>query len=95
MSNEKYIVTFELAFVYTIILSALIFAFAASDEEDAKPISSDVMDYRELPPLEPLDTCLCDHGVIIVENSSNLCNCVPDKMMACSCRSCSCSSKCN
>ncbi len=95
MQNGRYLVTLELAFVYTILASALLFSIISESSNSTSEIAQDVPTVQDAGmsiPLEPIDNCLCDSGLKIAINTSNACGCQDGKGHKCTCDSCECTS---
>ncbi len=99
--QQRYLVTFELAFVYAVILSAIIFTIVDNQFTNSKTSEGTDSFHDELSnpdmsssiPFEPMDICLCDMGLKIAHMERlNACGCQDGKGEKCTCDSCDCTS---
>jgi hypothetical protein len=101
MKEQRYLITFELAFIYALIMSAIVFVIIDSEttSSDTLLITNNSPEYNNNPdmsssiPFEPIDICICDLGLKIAHREQvNACGCQDGKGQKCTCESCECTS---
>ncbi len=82
MNEQKHLITFELATVYTIIMTALLLALLNPDDSqpaykaDNTAGNESAIEDKGIPQnLEPNDVCLCDHGFKLAQGLRQMSNC--------------------